>query len=214
MSLFTTETVKDVVKGKIENVVFGYVKIQQPTLKYQSKTEKEYTVDVIVDKATSKQLKKAYPKNSIKELDNADFKEQFKIDPPYPNQDEQYVFKLKANAQLRADVGELSAGDLIPYDWGTRPKVYVPAEDGVEDVTMDKLVANGSKGTVAFKVMTNDYGTFPQLTGILVTDLIEYESTGGGVGSAFGKVVNAKPKQQEVVEEVDEPTEVDEDLPF
>jgi hypothetical protein len=97
---------------------------------------------------------------------------------------------LKAAAQLKADApaANLLAGDLIPYEWNSRPKVFVPVDGGVEDVTLTVLVANGSKGDVAFSVNTNDFGTFPQLTGILVKDLIEYEAQGGNT-SAFGAVV-------------------------
>ena len=175
--------------GKIEDVVFAYVKLQSGSTKYQSK-DIEYTVDVVVDKATAKEFKKAYPKNSVKDFENAEFTEKFKIDPPFPSQDEQFVIKLKAAAQLKAaaPAANLEAGDMIPYEWNSRPKVFVPVEGGVEDITLTVLVANGSKGDVAFTVNSNDFGTFPQLTGILVKDLIEYEAAGGS-SSAFGTVV-------------------------
>lgn len=189
MSKLTTETNGKKVTGKVEGVTFAYVKLQSGSTKYQSK-DLEYTVDIIVDKATAKEFKKAYPKNSVKDYDNAEFTSKFKIDPPYPNQDEQFVVKLKAAAQLKADAPavNLVAGDLIPYEWNSRPKVFVPAEGGVEDVTLNTLVANGSKGDVAFTVNSNDFGTFPQLAGILVKDLIEYEASGGSA-SVFGNVV-------------------------
>ncbi len=176
--------------GKIEDVVFAYVKLQSGSTKYQSK-DIEYTVDVVVDKATAKEFKKAYPKNSVKDFDNAEFTEKFKIDPPFPSQDEQFVLKLKAAAQLKAaaPAANLEAGAMIPYEWASRPKVFVPVEGGVEDITLTVLVANGSKGDVAFTVNTNDFGTFPQLTGILVKELIEYEAVGGGASSVFGTVV-------------------------
>lgn len=215
--------------GKLEDVTFAYVKLQSGSTKYQSK-DLEYTVDVIVDKATAKEFKKAYPKNSVKDFDNAEFKEKFKIDPPYPTQDEQFVIKLKAAAQLKADASAagLVAGDLIPYEWNSRPKVFVPVEGGVEDITLNVLVANGSKGDVAFTVNSNDFGTFPQLTGILVKDLIEYEAQGGS-SSAFGTVVGgyksdtSNVKQvptQQPKEETEEPSQEefdsfdDESIPF
>lgn len=210
--------------GKIEDVVFTYVKIQSGSTKYQSK-DIEYTVDVVVDKATAKEFKKAYPKNSVKDYDNEDFKVKFKIDPPYPSQDEQFVIKLKVAAQLKAaaPAANLVAGDMIPYEWNSRPKVFIPVEGGVEDVTLSVLVANGSKGDVAFTVNTNDFGTFPQLTGILVKDLIEYEAQGGS-GSVFGTVVGgykadtSNVKQvptQQPKEESDEDQEEDFDsIPF
>lgn len=189
MSKLNVEVSGKKTTGKLEGVVFAYVKLQSGSTKYQSK-DIEYTVDVVVDKATAKEFKKAYPKNSVKDFENAEFTEKFKIDPPFPSQDEQFVIKLKAAAQLKAaaPAANLEAGDMIPYEWNSRPKVFVPVEGGVEDITLTVLVANGSKGDVAFAVNSNDFGTFPQLSGILVKDLIEYEAAGGS-SSAFGTVV-------------------------
>lgn len=205
MSKLSTEVNGKKVTGKIEDVVFAYVKLQSGSTKYQSK-DIEYTADVVVDKATAKQFKKDYPKNSVKDFDNAEFKDKFKIDPPFPTQDEQFVIKLKAAAQLKADApaANLVAGDMIPYEWNSRPKVFVPVKGGVEDVTLSVLVANGSKGDIAFSVNTNDFGTFPQLTGILVKDLIEYEAQGGN-NSAFGTVVGGYKADTSNVKQVPTP---------
>jgi hypothetical protein len=222
MSKLSTEVNGKKTTGKLEDVTFAYVKLQSGSTKYQSK-DLEYTVDVIVDKATAKQFKKDYPKNSVKDIDTVEFKEKFKIDPPYPDQDEQFIIKLKAAAQLKADApaANLVAGDMIPYEWNSRPKVFVPVEGGVEDVTLTVLVANGSKGDVAFSVNTNDFGTFPQLTGILVKDLIEYESSGGN-NSAFGTVVGGYKADTSNVKQVPTPQSKEEavqddtgsDIPF
>lgn len=189
--------------GIIEGVSFAYVKLQDGAYKYNSKTEKEYVVDCIVDKATAKAFKKAFPKNSCKEIDTVDFESKYKFEAPYDG-DEQYVVKLKADANLKAPVsysvdGEqvtLQEGDTIPYEWTSRPKVYLPEEGGVKDATMTTLVANGSKGVVSFKIRTNDYGTFPQLIGIRVDDLVEYEGGGGNV-SPFGEIIGGLNKPTE-----------------
>lgn len=213
--------------GVIEDVFFFYTKIQTPSLKYQSKNEKEYTVDCVVDKATARKFKKAFPKNSCKDYENDDFLEKFNVEEvPFPKQEEQFVVKLKADSQIKKDVtvnGEkLKKGDEVPYSWGTRPKVFVPAgtEGKVKDITMESLVGNGSQGTVAFKVLTNDYGTFPQLTGILVTELVEYEGSGGS-GSPFGEVEGGlnqpdeRPADEDPDEEdMDEDDVEDDDNPF
>jgi len=177
-------------KGKILDGVFCYIKLQGGSFKYNSKTEKEWTVDIVVDKTTAKAYKKMFPKNSCKEYDNEEFTERFKIDPPFEKQDEQFIVKVKADANLKADVHKLglSKGDEVPYEWNTRPKLFTPFEDGVKDVTMEVLAANGSKGDAAIKILENDFGTFSQLSGILVKDLIEYESDGSS-GSDFGKVI-------------------------
>jgi hypothetical protein len=122
--------------------------------------------------------------------------------------------KLKAAAQLRAPASSagLSAGDMIPYEWGSRPKVFVPVDGGVEDITLTVLVANGSRGSVAFSVSSNDFGTFPQLTGILVTELIEYESAGGS-SSVFGKVVGGFKSDTSNVKQLSSVQEDEGDMP-
>ena len=176
-------------KGSIEDVVFCYIKLQEGDTKYQS-SEKEYSLDAVVDKATAKSFKKAFPKNGYKEIDTAEFKDKFKIEPPYPDAEEQFVIKFRVDVGLKSDVESqnLRKGDPVPYAWGTRPKLFVPVEGGVEDQTMSVLAANGSKGTVAFNITSNTFGTFPKMTGIMVTDLIAYEQSGGSA-SPFGDIV-------------------------
>jgi 5-deoxy-D-glucuronate isomerase len=91
-------------KGRINNVTFCYVKLQEGAYKYQSKTEREYTVDCVVDKATAKAYKKVFPKNGYREIDTQDFEGIFKIAPIFPESDEQLIIKLKANAQVKRDI--------------------------------------------------------------------------------------------------------------
>ena len=214
----------DGTKGKVINCVFAYVKLQSGAYKYQSTTELEYCVDCIVSRDTAKAFKKAFPKNGYKEVETSDFENIYKIKPPFDG-DEQYIIKLKSNANLKADVPKagLVTGDIIPYEWNSRPKAFINVDGGVEDITMTTLISNGSKGDVAFRVNENSYGKFPQLTGILVTDLIEYISE--KEDSDFGKVVgglnpgdgNVKqiPTQTEVEDEVNtEYPDDDLDIPF
>ena len=176
--------------GAIRDAMLCYIKLQQGDFKYQSTTEKEYVLDVVVDKATAKAWKKSFPKNGYQEIETEEFASKYKVHPPLPDEDEQYVIKVKAKTAMSADGAGLKKGDPIPYEWGSRPKLYVPVEgsDDVKDVTMDMLAANGSTGSVSFDITQNDFGTFPLLTGVLVTGLIPYESNSGG--SPFGHVVN------------------------
>ena len=44
----------DLADETISNVTFFWTKVQKPTLKFQSQVEKEFVVDVLVDKATAK----------------------------------------------------------------------------------------------------------------------------------------------------------------
>lgn len=177
-------------KGKITGATLCYVKLQEGAFKYGSKTEKEYTVDVVVDKATAKAFKKTFAKNGIREIDTPEFEAKYKCAPPFPDADEQFVLKLKSKTAMSKDGGGLNAGDPIPYEWNTRPKLFVRAEGGVKDVTMTTLAANGSKGVVGFAILDNgEFGQSPQLTGVLVEELIEYEGNAGGASSDFGEVV-------------------------
>ena len=159
--------------GTINNVVFGYTKIQQADFKYGSNTDKEYTVDCIVDKATAKAWNKQFPKQKAKEIDNEDFKRIFKIDPPFDG-DEQFVIKLKKPAQYTKD----GVSVQIPDQY--RPRVFEKGADGkLIDITKDKLVSNGSKGVASYEENTNDFGTFAKLKAIRVDELIEYKKAGG-----------------------------------
>lgn len=172
--------------GTLNNVVFGYVKIQQPDFKYGSNTEKEFTVDCTVSKADAKAWNKQFPKQKAKEIDNDDYEKIFKIAPPFADQDEQFVIKLKKPAQYKKD-GETH---LVPDQY--RPRVFEKGEDGkLVDITKAKLVSNGSKGAVSYEENTNDYGTFARLKAIRVDDLIEYKQA--SKGSSFdelGEVVS------------------------
>lgn len=153
----------------INNVIFTYVKIQQADFKYGSNTDKEYSVDCVVDKATAKAWNKEFQKQRAKEVDRADFERIYKIAPP-TDADEFYVIKLKKAAQYK---------DGTPIPDATRPRVFVPGSSGkLQDVTKDILVANGSTGMVSYDVRENDFGRFASLKAIRVDNLIEYKKAG------------------------------------
>ncbi len=153
------------------NCVYGYVKLQQADFKFGSTTEKEYTVDCIVEKADAKAWNKKYPKQKAKEFDREDFEKAFKIEAPYEG-DEVYVIKLKKPAQYK---------DGTPIPDSMRPRVFEKGANGkLVDITKDKLVANGSKGVVSYDEVSNDFGTFAKLKAIRVDHLIEYKKAGGG----------------------------------
>jgi hypothetical protein len=151
--------------------VLAYAKIQTSDFKYGSTTEKEFTVDVIVDKATGKNWTKEFKKQPAKIIDREDFEKAYKIEPPFDG-DELYVIKLKRAAQYR---------DGTPIPDAMRPRVFVDSGDGtLEDVTKNVLVANGSEGLVSYEVRENDFGKFASLKAVRVDKLIEYKQKGGG----------------------------------
>jgi hypothetical protein len=205
--------------------VFAYAKVTEPANKYQSE-EKEFSIDIIVDKATYKAFGKQFPKQKGKTVDNEDFKTIYKIDPPFPDQDEQCILKLKKAAQYKD--GTMLAKQYWPRLLQKVNGKAVPLAEGV-------LIANGSKGKVSFDVTENSYGTFAKLKAVLVEELIKYEKADGDAASDFGletdysggdfadtdsgsktqvptKAVAAASKSKKVVHHSDE--EEEEDTPF
>lgn len=150
----------------LNDVVFCYTKIQTPALKYQSTTDKEYSVDCVVSKAQAKEWNKKFKKQPVKVVDNDDFEKTFKIEPPFAEQDSQYIVKLKKDAAYK---------DGTPN--AHPPKVFQPNTLGkLVDITQDHLVGNGSIGAVSYRESENEYGTFAYLTNIRVDDLIVYDA--------------------------------------
>lgn len=168
----TQETQPQTISG-----VFAYAKIQEPAFKYQSTTEKEFSIDIIVDKATAKAFGKQFPKQKGKVVDNDDFEEIYKMPPPFPDQDEQFVLKLKRPAQYKD-------GKPLPESYW--PKVMQKKGGKAVQIPREVLVGNGSTGKVSYDVNENDYGTFAKLKNILVEDLKEYKKTGGSGADDFG----------------------------
>lgn len=163
--------------GVLENVIFAYAKLAEPTKKYQSE-DTTYEVDCIVTKAVAKAWNKEFTKQKAKEYDKEDFEEKFKMEAPYDG-DEIYVIKMRKAASK----------DGEPFDEKYRPKVLVDMNDGERvDVTTSRLISNGTKGKVSYRITENDFGTFGQLNNLLIPedDFVEYVSTGGGAGSEFG----------------------------
>ena len=168
----TQETQPQTISG-----VFAYAKIQEPAFKYQSTTEKEFSIDIIVDKATAKAFGKQFPKQKGKQVDNDDFEEIYKMPPPFSDQDEQFVLKLKRPAQYKD-------GKPLPESYW--PKVMQKKGGKAVQIPREVLVGNGSTGKVSYDVNENDYGTFAKLKNILVEDLKEYKKPGGSGADDFG----------------------------
>ena len=178
----------DLADETISNVTFFWTKIQKPSLKYQSQVEKEFVVDVLVDKATAKAAwNKEFPKQKAKEIDNDEFNEKYGAEHAIEGQDEQFIIRLKKGATYKDK--ETGAIKDIPEQY--RPRVFLADEnDELEDVTFTTLVGNGSKGVVQFDVNTNSYGTFAQLSAIKVDTLVSVD--GGDTTAKFNKLGKVK----------------------
>lgn len=177
----------ELVKGRIENATLLYVQMQEGELALNSDTDRNITVQLAVTEDTAKNWKATFPKNGYREVNNEDFVGKYKTEPPYPEEEKQHVLKLKSNATYRQEDLErdIQVGDVVPYDNRGRPKLYEVVDGKPSDITMDVQPANGSKGIVAFRATTNKFGTFPMLSGVLVTELVEAEHR-AGIASDFG----------------------------
>lgn len=157
--------------------VLVYTCIQQPTLKYQDKVNKEYKVSIVVDEDTADDWNDKFPKQSTKVVKTSDFKNEYKIDAPFPSEKKQYVITLKKDAQYK---------DGNPLPDNLKPKVFLTTGSDasgkaiMKDVTKDKLVGNGSIGVVSYETVSNDYGDFARLKNVRVDSLIEYAKRGDG----------------------------------
>lgn len=152
--------------GILKDVFFFYTKIQTPGKKFETE-ETEWTTTLAISKETADMLKKEFPKKKPTQIDNDEFKEKFKIDPPFPDQTSQYLYKLQRNT-VRADG--------TPVDESKAPKVLFTGPDGVtRNITKRVLVGNGSKGNAYYFVSESKFGRFPKLQNILLTKLVPYE---------------------------------------
>lgn len=168
----------------IENAKFFYAKVKTPSLKYQSQTEREFSVDVQVDKATAKAWNKAFPKQKAKEIDYADFVAKFG-EVNTIGDEEQYLIKLKKDAQYK----DKDTGEVRQLSDRYRPRAFEKnSEGGLTDITFTKLIGGGSQGAALFEVTTNSFGTFAKFVGLRVDSLIEVQSDDGSKFQALGTV--------------------------
>lgn len=193
----------------LEEVTLFYAKVQKPSFKYQSQTDKEFSVTCLVDKKTKTEWNKAFPKQKAKEVEYEDFCDKYGKEFAIGD-DEQYLITLKKPANYR----DKTSGVVTDINEKYRPRAFMDDGNGVlEDITFTKLIGNGSKGVVQFDVTNNDFGTFAKLAGIRVDELVAVEQIGGEAKyNVLGKVKSLaeapekeKPKQEVIF---DEETEV------
>lgn len=186
--LLVEKNAKDeLVKGRIEDATLLYVQMQEGELAFGSETDRQISVQVAVTEDTAKNWKATFPKNGYREVPNDQFEKAYKTDPPYPAEEKQHVLKLKSRATYQQDDPErdIRAGDIVPYESPSRPKLYEVVDGKPVDITQTTQPANGSRGVVAFRATNNKFGTFPVLSGVLVTELMEAERQ-ANLASDFG----------------------------
>lgn len=198
----------------LKNVTFAYVKIQKPVQKYETegKENMEWTVDCVIDEKAAKAWNKQFKKQKAKTFDNDEFKDTFKIDPPFPDQDEQFVVKVKKNTHYK----DKESGDTVPFPDKFKAKVYENVgtieKPKLLDVTKTKLISNGSEGVVLYDIVENPkYGTFAKLKAIRIDNLIEYVA--GDNMDELGELVEGEEVDAEDVDDFGD-VDDDDDAPF
>lgn len=156
-------------RGIIRNVMFMYVAVQNPKKKYQSE-EREYSVNVVFDKATSTEITNLFPNKKMTPMDEDSFKDKYGMPAPFTGIF--YVMKL-SQPELRKD------GSPIP-DFA-RPRVLLETKAGIFDITEKKLVGNGSMGDVYYNYYTvPKFGKVLRLGNLVVKRLVEFEREDSG----------------------------------
>ena len=208
----TTTTAK-LPKGFISDVYFSYTCIANPKFKYESTTEKEYSVNIILSKEQAKAFKAITVNGlkinkTVKEISTEDFEKSQKFPPPYPDQDSQYIVTLTQNLKT-------TKGDPLP-DY-LRPISYKQLDNGATENITDVEIGNGSFGDVSYTQYPGKKGITVKLSAILVKELVPYVKANSDPWAA-ACVSTSKPsassasrpvKQEEVEEDIDES-----DLPF
>lgn len=157
---------------KIDGVTFGKLSIRFPENKYQS-TEKIFRAECVVEKKDYKELKKMFKKGSFEEIDTETFAGRLKFEPPFPDEDEQYVTRFSAKTTYK----DKKTGEEKQLEDGMelRPKVYEVLSDGSEvEITKTKYVNNGSKGHIVVAVSDTSFGTMAYLKSVHLTEVNEY----------------------------------------
>lgn len=169
---------KDVEYNVLRGVKFGSIKLKLPASKVGS-GDKVFKVEFFVDKATKKELSKKYSKLSIEEIENEDIERRFKMEVPFPDQDEQFKVSMSVKASRpnkKGETMELWKDEFM--DMILRPKVYNRQGD---NLTAQMFFASGAIGDVYFseKAMEGkDDGlkfTHPYMFKIVLDEYKEYE---------------------------------------
>lgn len=166
--------------GVVEGYLM-YAKIAQSDKKYQSE-DREYSVSIIVDEDVADAWDLKFKKQPAVKIKANEFEQTFKIPCPIENVKNVFQIRLKRDA--------LQSGSELDYKY--RPKVLLDTKEGRVDVTLSRLIANGSYGKVSYYISTNEFGTFARLQNILIDEenFKEYVLKGAsGPGSEFGDPV-------------------------
>lgn len=173
---------------KVMDATFCYTRMKTPQKKYESE-ETEYTTSFVVNEDFAEDWEDRFPKASIKKVKTGEFSDKYGFDAPYPDQKKQFILKASVASHMK----DKESGELVPvpYEYTMRPKVKQVVDGKIKDITMLGNVGNGSTGHLMFKEQSNKFGNFCYLRSLLITSLVEYNSSGSNNEWAeFGEVAD------------------------
>lgn len=194
-----------------------FVMVDRPRDCYEKDKGKEWQAQIAVtDEDFVDAYEECYPKNSVKKVKAVDFEETYKCPLPEDAGKNLWVITLKKNTKL-------ANGEPVPDKY--HPRAFEQQGSNRVDITMTKLVGNGSKGTVSIDTYVNEKGNIARLKNILVTDLVEYVKPEGSSYNPGDEFSDAPVSKTETVDEfaskpakstkqVKAPAKVDKDEPF
>lgn len=162
--------------------VLLYNSLKSPKFKFESTTRKEYGVEIVVDKATARNWDKTFKKQGSKAVENADFVKAFGIEPPFPDQEDQYIIKIKrpADYEEKDKTTNTPTGRILPIPDKYRPRILLltdPTTRKCEDITFkDYGLGRGTEVLVQYEERdSGKFGTTARLMNVRVDKLIKYE---------------------------------------
>lgn len=174
---------KELAKGIISNTTCFYCKVQTPEPIYDQKDWSnpdmfEYKVDLVVDEDIADQWDEKFPKQPAKKYLKEAFMKKYKLEKDEdfpasvdPSQKKFWTITLKQAKTYK----DRKTNQVKELSLSLRPKVVELVDNKPVDITMKKLVGNGSEADVLFKVNHNKtYGAAAKLSIVKVTNLIEY----------------------------------------
>jgi hypothetical protein len=201
--------------GKLEGMLV-YVMLDKAVPCFDAEKGNEFKAGVVVDEDTADAFAEMFPKQAARKVKRSDFEKFYKVAPPEGDEKNLYVITLKKNSKIK----DRDTGDKVDLPAKYKPRLLQKQGNTLVDLTNTTLAANGSYGIISFEAGETMYGKIARLKNVLVTELIEFERTGGGsyeAGDEFSDVATAKAAEKKPAGKAKAKPAVDElesDLPF
>jgi hypothetical protein len=158
-----------------------YSSLKKPKKKYESE-RLEFSIEIAVSKAEARTWDKTFKKQPAKVMDNQDFVKIFGMDLPFPDQEDQYIIKLKRPADYEEKNKETNekTGRVLPIPEKYRPRLLLltdPVTRKCKDITYENYgLGRGSIVTAQYEERdSGKFGTTSRLMNVRVDNLIKYE---------------------------------------